>query len=70
MQTTKTISQHLEHMTLFADIVIKQFVSTQETYFECIATFNDGNQVLAREGRLDSAIELLNTNMQWYVLNC
>ncbi len=67
--TNKTIKQ-IEHMTLFAEITIEQRITTQETFFICVAKFNDGNQVLATGYNVQSAIDLLNTNMQWYVNNC
>ena len=65
----KTIKQ-IEHITLFDRLIIEQVVSTQETYFICSVTFEDGNTVLATGPDLQSAIDLLNTNMQWYVNNC
>ena len=65
----KTIKQ-IEHMTLFDDVLIRRISDEQNTYFVCSVTFDGGDTVLATGPDLQSAIDNLNSNMQWYVNNC
>lgn len=69
MNYKKTIKQ-IEHITLFDNLTIEQVVSTQETYFICSVTFENGDSVLASGPTVQDATDLLNDNMRQYVNNC